>query len=621
MSYNLPNELSKKGIKCLSIFGSNREFIEKKKNYDFYSFKVKSIFNNTYPLFGLGFFFKVKEIIGNNPDAKIIIHSRHLTSSFLASLACRIAKHPYTIVEHNAGPVYFNSSLVTSIANFVDKYIFASVLTHSEDILAVSQTGKQWISKTFDIPIKRIGVIYNSVDIKYDTTKLKNKENIVIFASKWITVKDPQTTLNAYKLIANKYPDWQFLMIGDGKNLQYNSQNLPKNIIIKNKLIKQNELFKILEKSKIYINSSLSEGLSLGEIEAIGYGNIPVLSDAESNKEVSKLLETQEFIFTRKKPKELAKTIEKAIIKSKNTKYIEKLVDRNKKLFSTNQMIETYYQRLFPTHYQNKQMAKISIIIPLYNEETSIIKLLTRVSNVHFPNNITKEIIIVNDHSTDYSRDLVTEFIKQNKNKDTEYILIDNKKNKGKSQAVKKGILASTGDLVVTQDADLEYYPKELKKFVDIFIEDCNIDFIYGNRFNNNNSFNNGIHSLGNRFITYISNLFTRPKGFAPKDMETCYKMVRGPLMRNIFKTLESDSNFGLEPELTAKLAKYRKPNGRRLNHREIDITYRPRTVQEGKKMRWFKHGFEALLEIIYFNTNSFTIRERNGNKIIKRQF
>jgi hypothetical protein len=91
--------------------------------------------------------------------------------------------------------------------------------------------------------------------------------------------------------------------------------------------------------------------------------------------------------------------------------------------------------------------------------------------------------------------------------------------------------------------------------------------------------------------------------------------------MRTLFETLESTSNFGLEPELTAKLARYRKFNGNKLKFKEIDIYYKPRNLSEGKKMKWFKHGFEALLEILYFNTNSFIVKEEYKGKEVKRRF
>ena len=408
-------------------------------------------------------------------------------------------------------------------------------------------------------------------------------------------------------------------MIGEGSKLEYEN-TLPSNIEIRRGLLTQNNLFSILKRSKIYINSSLSEGLALGILEAISFGNIPVLSNAPSNIEVAKILQSKEFTFNRANTSDLVKTLRKAIYKSNDIKYIKELVERNRKSFSKEQMVETYYKRLLPQHYELSQMKTLSIVIPMYNEQNSIQKILEKVSKVKLPNSIGKEIIIVDDASKDNSRVLVEEFVDIDED-NNRYVLLKNYRNKGKSQTVKKGVLASTGELVVVQDADLEYNPNDLILFVNEFLSNQTLDVIYGNRFNSKNSFTSSIHSLGNRFVTMISNLFTRPKGFAPKDMETCYKMVRGDIMRSIFKSLESVSNFGLEPEVTAKLARYRKVNGKRLNFKEIDIYYKPRTVSQGKKMRWFKHGFEALLEILYFNTTPFALEEKFKEKSIKRKF
>jgi len=538
----------------------------------------------------------------------------------LASIACGLLKHPYTVIEHNGGPVYFNSQLITHIANWVDRNIFGLVLHQAEDILAVSKTSKKWISQNFNISKERVGVIYNSFNTNSSLEDIKEKENLVVFASKWIKVKDPQTTLDAYIQVAKEFPNWQFLMIGEGSKLEEYENTLPSNIEIRRDLLTQKTLFSILKKSKIYINSSLSEGLSLGILEAISFGNIPVLSNAPSNIEVANILQSKEFTFNRGSTSDLVKTLRKAIYKSKDIKYIKELVERNSESFSKEQMVETYYKRLLPQHYELSQMKTLSIVIPMYNEQNSIQKILEKVAKVRLPNDIQKEIIIVDDASKDNSRALVEEFVDMDEG-NNRYILLKNYRNKGKSQTVKKGVLASTGELVVVQDADLEYNPNDLILFVNEFLSNQTLDVIYGNRFNSKNSFSSSIHSLGNRFVTMLSNLFTRPRGFAPKDMETCYKMVRGDIMRSIFKSLESVSNFGLEPEVTSKLARYRKVNGKRLNFKEIDIYYKPRTVSQGKKMRWFKHGFEALLEILYFNTAPFVLEENYKGKSIKRKF
>lgn len=623
MAYSLLEGLSKKGIRCLAIYGSNRKYLEKGADFDRISFNPVTIFDNTYPIFGIPFFFKVFSIIKRNPNAKVVLHSRHLTSSLLTAIACSLIQHPYTVIEHNAGQVFLTSQFTTKIVNAFDRHIFRYVLKHAEDILAVSNTGKDWISKNFDIPKEQIAVIYNGYDTKYTPEKVSEKENIVLFASKWIKVKDPQTTLKAYELLAERYPEWQFHMYGAGKNLEYDkSKKHPKNLIIQNKLLKQKELFKLLKKSKIYVNSSLSEGLALGIVEAVSFGNIPVLSDAKSNIEIAKRLKTTDFVFTRGGYRKLARNIEKAIEKSRDKRFVKNLMVLNNKHFSQGKMIEEYYKRLLTKHYDtNKGELKLSIVIPVYNEERTLVKLLKKVSDFKLPKGVGKEIIIVNDKSTDNSLQLMEEYVKERKNDGNEYIILNNKKNLGKSRTVKHGVLHSTGDFVVTQDADLEYKPSELKLFIERFIENPHIDVIYGNRFNKNNQFSNIVHSGGNQFLTSISNLFTRPKGFAPKDMETCYKMVRGDIMRALFKASEAKSNFGLEPELTAKLSRYRYPNGRRVHFEQIDIYYKARTLAQGKKMLWFKHGSEALLEIFYFNTSPFTVEEVLNGKKVKRQF
>ncbi|NMC08748.1 glycosyltransferase [Candidatus Microgenomates bacterium] len=621
MAYNLIEGISEKGIKSIAVFSSPKRYFEKGQDYDRLSFKTLNIFDGAYPIFGLPFIFKMFNLLVQNPDSKVLIHSRHLTSSLITAFLCTLTKHPYTVIEHNAGPTYLSSKFTTNLVNWADKNIFVSVLENAEDIIAVSQTGKEWISKNFNIQREKINVIYNSFNTEFNTRSLVKKENIVVFASKWIKVKDPQTTLLAYKIIAQKYPSWRFIIVGEGKDLKYEEKELPKNITIIDKLLKQKDLFNLLKKSKIYISSSLSEGLALGTLEAVSFGNIPVLSDAKSNLEIASQLNTKEFTFTRKNYKELAKVIEKAIFRSRSKKYVRTLIEKNKEIFSKEKMIEDYYSRLLPIHYKKSEGMKLSIVMPVYNEEKTISKILKKIYLLKLPFDTKKEIIIVNDKSTDRTFEFIDEFIKENKAKDIEYVLLSNKRNLGKSQSVKKGVLTSTGDLVVTQDADLEYKPKDLISFLNLFDKHTSLDVIYGNRFNYQNEFSNIVHSFGNRFLTFFSNIFTAPKGFAPNDMETCYKMVRGDILRTIFKTLESKSNFGLEPEITAKLVRYRKPNGKRLRFRQLDIYYKPRTISQGKKMRWFKNGFEALLEILYFNTSSFTVEEKINGKVTKRQF
>lgn len=619
MAFTLLKELSKKNIKCLAIFGSNQRYEMNEDGFRKISFRPLNIFEHTYPIFGLNFFLSVLRILKENPNAKIIIHSRHLTSSLLTHIACALLSRPYTVIEHNAGKIYMSSRFATKFVNWLDRNIFTYVLLAAQDIVAVSDTGKKWIHKNFGIEKERINVIYNSFNIERKDINLGNKKNIVVWASKWIKVKNPQIVLNAYLKISKKYPEWLFMLIGQGSALRYNTDLLPQNIKVVDHMLKQRELFNLLGESKIYINSSFSEGLAISNLEAIALGNIPVLSNAPSNIEIAESIGSKEFIFRRNNVNDLVRTLEKAISKTKDQGFIKNIMKSNGEIFSKEEMIEKYYKMLLPKQYNRKNLKKLSIVIPVYNEERTVLKLLQKVVSVKLPKNIEKEIVIVNDSSKDKSRELIMDFLKE-EYKDCKFVFLENDKNSGKSQTVKKGILASTGDLVVTQDADLEYNPNDLKKFVELFLQNPELDVIYGNRFNRKNSFNNSIHNLGNKFLTYTSNIFTKSKGFAPKDMETCYKMIRGDLARALFKDLESVSNFGLEPEITAKLSRYREFSGERLQFKQIDISYNPRTIFEGKKMRWIKNGFEALLEILYFNTNSFVIDEEyEGEKIARR--
>lgn len=236
---------------------------------------------------------------------------------------------------------------------------------------------------------------------------------------------------------------------------------------------------------------------------------------------------------------------------------------------------------------------KLSIIVPAYNEEKTIIDLLNKVLRVKF--NCQIEIIVVNDCSKDSTLKKLKEYSKTNK-----ITIIDNEQNLGKSRSVVKGILQSTGDYIVIQDADLEYDPNDL---LDILskIQENNLDFVYGDRFNTRNKIIYKSFYIGNKGITFISNVFTFPrfKKFIP-DMEVCYKMVKGNILRELATKMRAKSNFGFEPEVTALLAKY-KINGSHLKFQIVPIKYFPRTIEQGKKIRW-KDGVKAFGEIVKYN-------------------
>lgn len=606
VAYNLVKGLEEKNINSLAIHGGAKErYSTTIEDFNVEAFKTLDIFDKTYPLFGLKYFFFLNKILGQNPNAQVLIHSRHLTSSYIAAKICVLKGHPYYVLEHNAGPVYFESSFVSEIANWVDKYFFRYVFKKATNVISVSKTGRRWVSKNFKIPKKYIAVIYNSYNEKEITNSFTTKQNIAVWAAKRIPVKDVNTVIRGYKRIAEKFPDWKFIVIGEGPDLNTEGLNFPSNIEIIPEFLKQEDLFRLLRKSKIYVNTSLSEGLSVGILEALSFGNIPVISSAPSNQEIARKAGTEEFVFERRNSRDLADKLMKAITRSKDTEYLKEIAKRTKDLFSNTRMIERYFEYLFPSHYANEQLQKLSIIIPAYNEENTIEKILEKVVEVELPNELSKEIIIVDDASTDKTLALSKTFIKAN-GKKAEFKILENKNNLGKSKSVKKGAGYSTGGLVVVQDADLEYDPNNLVKFVEMFLKRPETDVIYGNRFNKSNKFISLTHSLGNKFVTAVSNVFTRLHGFAPKDMETCYKMSRGDIFRELMERLESTTNFGLEPEITAKFARYRKQDNRKLQLRQIDISYKPRTEEQNKKMRWFKHGREAIVEIIRFNLKKY---------------
>lgn len=227
-------------------------------------------------------------------------------------------------------------------------------------------------------------------------------------------------------------------------------------------------------------------------------------------------------------------------------------------------------------------MKKLSILIPAYNEERTILQLLNRLKSLQLPEGLDKELILVNDCSTDKTEQLIKSFINDNRALDVQYFLQE--KNCGKGAAIRKAISLSKGDYLIVQDADLEYDPREYNKLLTPLLEG-NADVVYGSRFIGGNPHRVLFfwHSIGNKFLTFLSNMFTN---LNLTDMETCYKLMDA----KIAKSLELNENrFGFEPEITAKLARI--PNIRIF---EVGISYYGRTYEEGKKIGW-KDGFRAI--------------------------
>lgn len=233
-------------------------------------------------------------------------------------------------------------------------------------------------------------------------------------------------------------------------------------------------------------------------------------------------------------------------------------------------------------------LTKLSIIIPAYNEGRTIHLILDKIKEVTLHGNVAREIILVNDCSTDTTDSAIRSYIAANPSMNIQYF--SHEVNKGKGAALHTGIAKASGEFLVIQDADLEYDPQEYNDLLKPVLSGF-ADVVYGSRFVGANPHRILFfwHSIGNKFLTTLSNMFTN---LNLTDMETCYKLFNTKMVQSLSL---NEKRFGFEPEVTAKIARIPK-----VRIYEIGISYYGRTYEEGKKIGW-KDGFRAIYCILKY--------------------
>jgi len=228
----------------------------------------------------------------------------------------------------------------------------------------------------------------------------------------------------------------------------------------------------------------------------------------------------------------------------------------------------------------------LSIVIPVYNEHTLLPKILKQIETVQLPRGLERQIVMIDDRSTDGTVELLRDMAKER----PDYMIVFHEKNQGKGAALRTGFEKATGDVVLIQDADLEYDPRDYPRLLEPILEG-RADVVYGSRFaGETHRVLNYHHFLGNKLLTRLSNLFT---GLYLTDMECCYKVFKSSVIERF--TIQ-EPRFGVEPEITAKLARMKD-----LRIYETPVGYNGRSYVEGKKINW-KDGVSAIRCILKYN-------------------
>lgn len=335
-----------KSKKVLVVFSADRNSFNNINGVDCLSYRTFKIFHGFYPIVGPKMSLDIFRLLRRNGNANIIIYGRHFTESMWASISARLLKRNYIYIDTGFEPDVFKNKVINKLINILDLTLFRQVVRFAKVRVFVSESSKNFVEKRYGRWIVDSEVILNGFEdsiLEQNLDKVKQKK--VVFASRLVNVKNPDTVVYAYLKLAPRYPDWKFYIIGKGecKMDHMPKDSYPENIIYINNLIPQVEFHKLLADSAIYINSSTSEGLPLSIVEAAALGCILVLSDIPHNMEVAKVAGLEQYSFPAKDLEILIKKLEKAMNESSEDLH-KKIQSMVVKEFSNQQVFEKYWE-------------------------------------------------------------------------------------------------------------------------------------------------------------------------------------------------------------------------------------------------------------------------------------
>jgi glycosyltransferase involved in cell wall biosynthesis len=493
-----------------------------------------------------------------------------------------------SLVEKNLTKKFYWYKQYKKVLNFEKK-----LPVWFDKITVVAKKDKDWLVENANIEPKNIEVIPNGVDIEYfkfctEELRIKNKEKLSIKSPsiifRGIINFQPNVDAciwfleNIFPILKNKIKNIKFYIVGPEptKNiLKYKSDDVIITGYVEN-------LKEFMSACDINVCPMISgSGIKNKILESLAIG-IPTVATSIAAEGVPELKDGENVLIA-DTPAEFVEKIELLLT---NKELYKKIADNGRKLIEENYTWEKQAKKfldVFEEIKENYKTKKISIIVPAYNEEKTIGNVLNTLNTVDF--GLKKEIIVVDDGSIDNTRVIIEKF------KNNNLKIVSHKTNQGKGAAIKTGIQNSTGDIIVIQDADLEYNPQELKNLIQPIIDKKN-SVVYGSRFLKENPCIYKSYYLGNILISSLISFLFKQK---VTDSYTCYKVFH----KTVFKDIEIKSKrFEFEAEITCKLLK------NKYKILELPISYNPRSIQQGKKIK-FKDaiiGILTILKIKFFN-------------------